>query len=339
MKWAANTGETSELTEPRPLLSRRLLFFGGKGGVGKTTLAAAYALLSAQRGSRTLLVSTDPAHSTADVLGTSVGSEATEVADRLYAIEIDPLEEADAYIAEVKDRLAHTIPPRLTREVERQIDIARVSPGAAESALFDRFTRIMEADESRFDRIIFDTAPTGHTLRLITLPESMTVWMSGLIAQRRKTNVLGRMWRNVAGAAAGSRDHAPDPVIAALEERRHRFEHARRRIGDADRSAFVFVLVPERLPILETERAAATLGRHRIPIGAIIVNRVLPADADGEFLERRRVREAQYLDHIAGSFAGQHCFHVPLLESDVTGLPALERIIERLPAPERMAPN
>ncbi|MCK5446534.1 MAG: TRC40/GET3/ArsA family transport-energizing ATPase, partial [Gemmatimonadetes bacterium] len=202
-------------------LERPILFFGGKGGVGKTTLAAATALESARRGARTLLVSTDSAHSTSDILGVTVDAQPGPVEGDLWAAEIDPASAVEDYIRDVKGRIADVTPPRLVAEVERQIDAARVSPGAEEAALFDRFTRLL--GDERFDRIVFDTAPTGQTLRLLSLPELMTNWIGGLIAQRRKVSSLGRMWRNVAGAASGSEREIGDPVLAALEERRDRF--------------------------------------------------------------------------------------------------------------------
>jgi arsenite-transporting ATPase len=316
------------------LLDRRVLFFGGKGGVGKTTLAAAYAILSAEEGARTLLVSTDPAHSTSDVLDHPLGAEPREVLPRLYAMEIDPEAETDRYIAEVKARVRDVSSPRLLQEVERQIDIARVSPGAEEAALFDRFAELMREARTAYDRVIFDTAPTGHTLRLLSLPELMGVWIEGLLSRREKMNALGRMWRNVAGAAAG-RAPEQDPVVEVLERRRTKFRQAREIVTDRVWTAFVFALTPERLPILETRKAVAALDRYGIPVGAVIVNRVLPSEAGGEFLARRREREAEYLREIARTLSGHPTFHVPLLETDVHGIQALRRIIATLPPAER----
>jgi arsenite-transporting ATPase len=267
------------------MLDRRVLFFGGKGGVGKTTIAAAFALRTASQRRRTLLVSTDPAHSTSDILQTELGPKPRPVV-------------ADCC-------------------------------GAEEAALFERFTQIIEGAEGEFDRIVFDTAPTGHTLRLLSLPELMSVWISGLISRRKKVNALSRMWRNVAGAAAGDDLVGDDPVLAALEDRKGRFHRTRQVLTDSRQTAFVFVVVPERLPILETEKAIAVLGKYQVPVGAIFVNRVLPWDAAGDFMDRRRARETGYLERIGESMTAHPIFAVPLQDSDVVGVKALLQLSAR----------
>lgn len=320
------------MSSAHALLDREILFVGGKGGVGKTTLAAVFALQAADIGHRTLLVSTDPAHSTGDILETALTSDPRQVTERLWALEIDPAREADRYIADVKHRIAATTTPRLLEEVERQIDAARVSPGAEEAALFERFTRILEESRAHYDRVVFDTAPTGLTLRLLSLPELMTAWIGGLIDRRSKVNALGRMWRIVSGAAAAAAADGADPILAALEERRERFKRARSLLTDATRVAFVFVVIPERLPIMETEKAVRALDKYGIPVGGIIVNRVLPDAAEGAFLASRRERERGYLAAIDRAFAAHPRLRVPLLGGDVVGIEALRALFTRLGA-------
>lgn len=309
----------------REAFDKKILFFGGKGGVGKTTLAAATAVCMADRGRSVLLVSTDPAHSVADALDAKVGSEPTAVSPNLHAIEIDPEKETDRYVDDVKNRIAETTAPRLVAEVERQIDVARVSPGAEESALFDRFARIMQDLGPNYDTIIFDTAPTGHTLRLLSLPELMTSWIAGLIDQRGKVNALSKMWRNVGGAVSGKEDDR-DPVLEALRERRTRFVFARDLLTDKDSSAFFFVITPERLPVLETERAVRALDKYGIPVGGVVLNRILPADEPGEFLAKRRALESEMIQRVEKSFAQYPIWQIPLYPSDVTGREALLRL-------------
>jgi len=278
------------------LSDARIQFFGGKGGVGKTTLAAAHAVAFADSGARTLLISTDPAHSTSDVLATPLGADPQQVEGPLWAMEIDPAHEADRYVADVKARIQDTTPPRLWQEVERQIDVARVSPGAQEAALFERVARLLETEAAAYDRVIFDTAPTGQTLQLLSLPEMMQAWMAGLIGRRKKLNAIAKIWKGRRGPAGEARGQADDPVLAALEARHERFVRARAVLTDRAQTVFNFVVLPEQLPILETERAVATLDRYQVPVGTVFVNRVLPERAEGAFLAQRREREHGYLE-------------------------------------------
>jgi arsenite-transporting ATPase len=308
------------------LFEKEIVFFGGKGGVGKTTLAATFALRAAERGEPTLLVSTDPAHSTSDILETELASEPRRVSGDFWAIELDPEQETQRYIESVKQRIADTIAPRILEEVKRQIDIARISPGSEEAALFERFTRIMQGGSGDYHRIVFDTAPTGQTLRLLSLPELMNAWISGMISRRKKLNALSRMWRNVAGTAAGDRRDPEDPVLATLEERQVRFLRSRELLTDRSRTAFVFVVVPERLPIIETERAVSVLTKYNIPIGAVFVNRVFPGTVENGDATPRSERESRHFRSIARSFGRYPLYQVPLMDADVVGMAALRRL-------------
>lgn len=309
---------------------KKVLFFGGKGGVGKTTVAAAVATALAARSRKVLIVSTDPAHSLSDALEKHVGPAVVTIDTGLDAVEIDPEREADEYIDHVKEQIAESAAPRIVGEVERQIDVARVSPGAEESALFDRFARIMMDGVDRYEVIVFDTAPTGHTLRLLSLPELMTAWIAGLIDQRQKVNALGKMWRNVAGAAASKEVRDADPVLRTLEERRERFVFARDVLTDPERASFFFVVTPERLPILETERAVAALDRYGIPVGGVIVNRIIPEEEPGEFLASRRELQTEMIGRAEQSFANHKIVRVLLNDRDITGRESLLTLGNRL---------
>ncbi len=319
--------------EDFPFPDRWISFFGGKGGVGKTTMAAMAALRLAKRGHKTLLVSTDPAHSTSDILRTTLKDTPTEVADRFWGLEINPEREANDYIERVKDRIAEAAPPRLLGEVYRHVDLARVSPGAAEAALFDRFARLIDHEGANYDRIVFDTAPTGQTLRLLSLPELMTTWMTGLVKRRRKINALTKMWRNV----AGTEDVVPaegDVLVDTLANRRDRFARVRDVLTDTSQTAFIFVVIPMRLPIWETERAVQALTTHGVPVGAVVVNQVIPPDPgstaragpDASFLKSRRERQAEHLAQVSQKLGNWVLLQVFLQESDPVGLDALARI-------------
>lgn len=141
----------------------RLTFFGGKGGVGKTTLAAAFATLLAGRGEKTLLVSTDPAHSTSDILGAKLSGEPTEIDENLWAVEIDAATDAAAYVERIQEDAKGSISPEVMPAVRQHLELAKSSPGTEESALFDRFVDLIALCPDQYDRVVFDTAPTGHT--------------------------------------------------------------------------------------------------------------------------------------------------------------------------------
>ncbi|PTM57635.1 ArsA family ATPase [Desmospora activa] len=326
---SANGDGTIAFGRVQMLLSKRsesIAFFGGKGGVGKTTCSSAYAFALANKGLKTLLVSTDPAHSVGDLLEVKAGPEAVEVADQLWVREIDPEEASYRYLNEVKGNMRGLAAPSLWKEVERQMDFAAASPGADEAALFDDMVSTILTAESEYDRIVFDTAPTGHTLRLLSLPELMSVWVEGMLARRAKTKELHRMWHNVAGVSEV--EEPRDQVYELLERRKNRFAAARKRLLDEKATSFYFVLNPERLSILESAKAMALLQKYGVSTGGVIVNRVLPADVDGSFLAKRREQEAQYLQEIAERFSNRQQLHIPMQAEDIRGLAGVAEIGE-----------
>ena len=325
------------MTQPLDWLEHNVLFFGGKGGVGKTTCATAFALLASEAGKRTLMVSTDPAHSTSDILQRQLDSQPQRLSEHLWALEINAEEEAEAYISGVRDHLRRVVKPALREEVERQVEMARVSPGAEEAALFDRIAALMRDLRSQYDLIVFDTAPTGHTLRLLSLPELMEAWIDGMILRRKQVNQMSRMWRNVAG---GTPDEERDPIEQVLEERRRKFIRMRRVLLEPGRTAFIFVLTAEKLPILETQKAVKTLRRHQIPVGGLIVNRILPDElSELSFWRSRKAQEEVYLAEIEGSLGDLAQIKVPLLEHDVVGMERLQEVVQHLRVALEKAPT
>src|SRR5438093_7927951 len=167
------------------LLDRQVVFFGGKGGVGKTTCSSAFALAASRRGRRVLLVSTDPAHSTSDIFERRIGPDEREVEAGLWAVEIDAAREAARYVGEVKRDIERMFAPAVIRQAHRQIDLAAASPGLAEVALLDRMIDLIVEREAHYDAIVFDTAPTGHTVQLLRMPEVMETWIQALVKHRR----------------------------------------------------------------------------------------------------------------------------------------------------------
>ena len=299
------------------VLTKRIIFVGGKGGVGKSTSAAAIAMKLANDGYKTLLVSTDPAHNIGDIFNQSIGGKIKEVTKNLHALEIDPEIETANYIKGVKENVKGMVHSGMIEEVHRQLDTAKSSPGADEAALFDKLISIILEEGNNFDKLVFDTAPTGHTIRLLTLPELMGVWIEGLLQKRQKTNENYTQLLN---------DGEPreDPIYDVLRERQRRFSAAREVLLNDEVTGFIFVLNPERLPILETEKALELLNKYDLHVNTLIVNKLLPKEADGAFLLERKKHEIQYTELIEAKFTEQKIIYIPLFSQDITSKAQLE---------------
>ena len=309
----------------RQLLRKRILFFGGKGGVGKTTCASAMALAAAQEGKRVLLVSTDPAHSTSDIFERPFDRDEREVYPGLMGIELDASLEARRYVDKAKAEIARMFSHAVAKEAERQIELAAEMPGVEEVALFDRMSDLIIDRFDAYDLLIFDTAPTGHTLRLLRMPELVSTWIAALSRRRRALLSLNQDIDRVRADPAAI-DPDEDPILRTLDERRDKLEHVRARLMQHNFTGFVLVVIPERLPIEETARAAAILLESNVNVCGVFVNRVLPDDLDGEFYQARRRQEQVYVDEIKRRFAAHPLIWIPQFETDVYGLKDLERV-------------
>ncbi|MEY4094766.1 MAG: hypothetical protein RLZZ53_1965 [Acidobacteriota bacterium] len=305
----------------RALIEKKVLFFGGKGGVGKTTSASAMALAASKAGKRVLLVSTDPAHSTSDIFERPIGPEPVELLPNLHGLEIDGEFESRRYVAEVKERITGLFGHSILKEASRQIDLAASMPGAEEMALFDKIGALVRDGDHTYDLVIFDTAPTGHTLRLIRMPELMEAWIRAL--SRSRQAMLGV-----------EQDDKTDPVMISLKDRLEHLREFRARLLSPRVCAFVLVLVAERLPIEETARAIEQLQEAGVNIGGLVVNRVLPETSPDPFLRARHDQESIYLAEITRRFSAHSKVRVPQLPSDVHGITTLEHLA-RLLVPEK----
>ncbi len=320
---------------------RRVLFFGGKGGVGKTTVASAVALAQAEAGRRVLLVSTDPAHNLGHLWARPVGASPVRVAPGLDALELDPDATVDAHLDEVGGALRRMMPAHLAGEVDKHMALSRDAPGMHEAALLERIAELVDEGLRTHDLVVFDTAPSGHTARLMALPEMMSAWTEGLLHRHEKSErfagILSGLGSDdgVASRALGGEPRADTPqdrnqrIRQLLHRRRHRFEHLRTALSDAALTAFVVVLAAERLPVLETIELEAQLRRAGIGVAGLIVNKRAPDDA-GAFLAQRRLQEDGYMRMLGDALPGIAVEEIPLQAVEVIGHPALSRFARLL---------
>ncbi|ELY52556.1 ArsA family ATPase [Natronolimnohabitans innermongolicus] len=280
-------------------------FFGGKGGVGKTTVSSAYALECAESGLETLVVSTDPAHSTADVFDQEFGDEPRPVEgyDGLSALEIDPEQEVQDHLLDLRKQLNAQLSATMVNEVELQLEMAHQTPGAYEAALFDRFVDVMQRADD-YDRVVFDTSPTGSTLRLLALPDLLERWIDRLADKRERSIDLYE--KAAIGNQEPRRVMEGDPILARLQGRKERFAFAGETLRE--NAAFYLVLNPDELSVRETARSIESLEEADLPVRGLVVNRLTPepeSHEDGRgatYLRERVATERDRLERIEREF-------------------------------------
>lgn len=299
------------------------ILYGGKGGVGKTTMAAATGLASAEEGTDTLVVSTDPAHSLSDIFGEQVLADPTPISavDRLWAVEIDP-----------EEAMAET--PLLGEDgfgdagLQSLLGLdsdATPMPGADEAAALQQLLGLL--DDERFERVVIDTAPTGHTLRLLELPEALDSLFGRLLQFRERIQGMFESMNPFGDDVEGGQ--------ANLEAARQRVERLRTVLQDPTRTDFRLVMVPESLSVRETSRLRDHLQDYEVPVGTLVVNRVMEAPEqvadvspetfvtpdleDCAFCRRRWAVQQDALEEAQDLFRGVDVRRVPLFADEVAG--------------------
>ncbi|MDE1820551.1 MAG: ArsA family ATPase [Euryarchaeota archaeon] len=296
----------------------RTIIYTGKGGVGKTSLAAATALASAAHGHRTLVMSTDSAHSLGDSLQVSLGRDPTKVTDRLWGQEIDVLAEMERHWAEISNYLTALLQSQGVEEITAKEVV--VIPGMeliAALLLLERYER-----EKSWDVAIVDTAPTADTLRLLSFPDAVQWYFDRFFK-------LEKRMMKVARPTVGRLMRTPlpsDRFFESLEDLYLRFRRVRNMLSDPDRTSVRLVLNPERMVITETQRAYTYLCLFGLPIEMLVVNRVFSDQLDGKFFEQALAEQKANLGLIEEYFGGVPMRRSPRYPHEVLGLERLRRL-------------
>ncbi|WCD91928.1 ArsA family ATPase [Microbacterium sp. nov. GSS16] len=317
---------------------RPLLFVGGKGGVGKTSLASALAVARARTGERVLVVSTDPAHN----LGHLWRIEAGDAPVRLGrfgggvvdGVEIDPQATIDRHLAAVEGTMLSMLPERQHGPAHTHLERARHAPGSHESAVLERIAEFVEAGRTDYDAVIFDTAPSGHTLRLLALPGQLAGWTETLLRNRDRSERFSAAMRGLTGAPDAQAEAQSD-LRRALQRRRDRFAAMQQAVADPAQCGFAVVFTAEALPVAETLEVVANLRGMGVAVGALIANRRSPADA-GELLAARRTVEDAHLRHVRDAVPDAAVIEIPLIAGELTGVQALVALADTLVEAERI---
>ncbi len=301
--------------------SMRFILFGGKGGVGKTTCAASSAVWAADHGRETLIISTDPAHSLSDSFNLDLsGGEVVKVPgfENLYGLEINPKLEFQKYQQTMQEQQPE-IPPELSGFMDSFEDFSSLTPpGSDESLAFSKVLEFIQTSDYKF--IIFDTAPSGHTLRLLSLPEVLNSFFGKLIMMRMK---IGQIWGKLKSFFSRSKEDEGPDKLEILNTMKKNIEQASIELSDSEKTEFVIVMIPEMMAILETERLLRALYEYEIPVHNIIINQIIPPNSECEFCNSRRKMQLKNLEEIKKLYDEFNIIEMLLRPTEIRGIDLL----------------
>jgi arsenite-transporting ATPase len=295
----------------------RIILYLGKGGVGKTTVAAATALRSAQLGYKTLVASTDIAHSLADSFDIPLGATPVQLADNLWGQEISVVADIHNYWGTLQNFVSKAMSgPGISNVVADELS---AFPGMDEIVSLLHINR--QAKERAFERVIIDAAPTGETIRLLTMPDTFR-WYAGHVS-RLESAVVMRALKPFAGRLL----QGPTEILEAVSTLDAATADLRATLSDPSISSYRVVLQPEKMVMREAERAVSYLGLFNYPVDSVIINRILPvAAAESEFYRQRQAIQAKYIELIENNFRPLPIWYAPYYAHEVVGLEALAQL-------------
>ena len=302
----------------------KYVFFGGKGGVGKTVMAGATAVWAAEAGKRTLLASTNPVHSLSGLLNQDVFGRHTAVTGvpNLRAFEIDTKDTIERSKREIRDKIQWFLKfAEISTRADEFVESATMNPAFEESAMFENMIDLMFKNE--YDLYVFDTAPTANARRLLGMSKVYSLWVNKMMKSREEAQSLRQM-------LSFTKKKEADPLMEYLLDFRQRMEHARQLLTDADKTAFFFVTLPEALPIAVITRFINWFHEFGIPVGGVLVNMRIDASVvstdSAEFVRNRLAMQDEHMQTIWDRFDGQVRAIAPLFETEVQGVSMLRRI-------------
>lgn len=306
----------------------RYIFFGGKGGVGKTAMAGATAIWLAKQGKRVILASTNPVHSLSGLLAQNVYGKPTAVKDvpNLWAYEIDTKETIDRSKQEIRDKIQWFLKfADISTKAEEFVESATMNPAFEESAMFENMVELMLRDE--YDVYIFDTAPTANARRLLGMSKVYSLWVNKMLKSREEARSLREL-------LSFTKKKEADPLMDYLVSFRDRMGRAQKLLTNADLTAFFFVTLPEALPIAVITRFIGWFHDFGIPVGGVIVNMLIDRSQvtaeSPEFVHNRVDMQSRYMEDIWNKFDGMVRSTIPLYETEVRGTSTLIRMGEAL---------
>lgn len=303
------------------------ILFGGKGGVGKTTCAATAAIWAAENlNKKILIISTDPAHSLGDSLGQTLKSgEVTKILgfSNLYGLEINPSHEQSQISSSLSMLPQEEFP--FGEEFKELLGINL--PGIDEAMAFGKVLEYL--DNSNYDLIIFDTAPTGHTLRLLSIPEMLSGWMGKIIMLRLRFGKIFGAFRNM--FKKGKDEENGEDTIEMIKKLKNSVEKANVILTDPSRTSFVICTISEVMSIYETERLLSTLIQYRIPVNNIVINQLSPENLDCNFCSMRRNMQQKHLEEIRDLYADEfNLTEMPLFDEEIRKPEGLKKFSQYL---------
>jgi len=307
---------------------RRYIMFGGKGGLGKTTFSAATAYWLAQQGQKVLVFSVDPQASLSDIFQRDIfGKGAVKIVDNLYAQEIDADSHIKTYQEEIRQKILDMYGfDQVPEEIENYIEAASAEPAMEESAIFDAVVDIVVKGD--YDYYIYDLVPLGHALYYLSMAKVYDEWINRITKLREEMREHEEMVARIKRQKVTEEDQ----ILNELLYIKNRINQSSRILTDREKTAFFFVVVPEEMIILDTEKAAQLFAKFDVPIAGYVVNRVLPPELASQdippYLQNRLKMQSRYLDEIKKTFGGQVVAYVPELERDVTGLRMIEKLAD-----------